>query len=802
MGSFTEETGSVLPVEFISYECEVNQDFKKYLSNHNFEHFGFNYNVVTILGSQSSGKSFFLNSLFGLHFQVMDAKLGHSQTTKGIWAAFVTNDAKAGNKCSLVIDVEGTDSRERGEGRLTFEHRSSLLSLALSDCVIINLWYNSLGNLTSSNYGLLRTVVEANLELLNSTENEDHPKTILLFCVRDWFEEIAPIGMELIHIYIYISAETVKSYVLTKYMTSIWNEISKPEKFKDLSFDSIFNIEIFGLPNAIAKPEIFKSEVESIRNLWETKIRPKSYSRRVPSDGFFLYANNLWKTIMEQDHLDIPSQKEMLSNYRCNEIKNVAIEAVSYEIAQLLSQSQKEVIPDFRISATDVILKAIDTYLLQASRYEKKISSSVANEMIVTLCEKMQPIFDANVGHFTKGLVIKARKLLGDEFMVQTEDKDLQISGKNPLEVWPKFLAKCQKIHENLQGELEGYSREYTLEHTYQDLKIQYTFDIGGVTDYLGVCIKNEIDLERARHLELLKSHLESLCNFSFKNVSSTLLQRNITGEIFSGIINGIIEQNCDNAEKYSESYKGIVGEIKDNEFLCFIRIVVLNNAEENLQRIESAIVDTVVARFESFFQYQEYNGESVPRDWTKASEDILKGSFADSRKDALSIVQAVKDYKPVNISIPQCTIDADHLLYRDFQVKRERISSLPDNIEEKCKSKFYELYRYAQTLQTAGSSLSGWKNVPPLFWLILLILGWNELRAIFRTVFKIQIVLPLLVAFFFLVNWVSTSFLATARFITYLRAILLFQVYCSNPRPDSANVNVHYLMDREHCHP
>lgn len=54
-----------------------------------------------------------LNSLFGTTFPEMDAMQGRSQTTKGVWAA---KDHK-GSK-TLVIDVEGTDSKERGEDRL------------------------------------------------------------------------------------------------------------------------------------------------------------------------------------------------------------------------------------------------------------------------------------------------------------------------------------------------------------------------------------------------------------------------------------------------------------------------------------------------------------------------------------------------------------------------------------------------------------------------------------------------------------------------------------------------------------
>jgi protein SEY1 len=56
-----------------------------------------------------------LNLLFGTKFVMMDEGHGREQTTKGIWMA--RND----DNNILVFDIEGTDSKERGEQRMTFE---------------------------------------------------------------------------------------------------------------------------------------------------------------------------------------------------------------------------------------------------------------------------------------------------------------------------------------------------------------------------------------------------------------------------------------------------------------------------------------------------------------------------------------------------------------------------------------------------------------------------------------------------------------------------------------------------------
>ena len=94
-----------------------------------------NYGAVAIIGCQSSGKSTLLNLVFDTPFEVMDQKKGRQQTTKGIWTSIAQTEP------ILIFDIEGTDSKERGDQRLTFEQTTSLFALAMSDVLLINMWY-------------------------------------------------------------------------------------------------------------------------------------------------------------------------------------------------------------------------------------------------------------------------------------------------------------------------------------------------------------------------------------------------------------------------------------------------------------------------------------------------------------------------------------------------------------------------------------------------------------------------------------------------------------------------------------
>lgn len=127
----------------------TNASLSRYLAQHGMAR-NANYSVVSVLGPQSSGKSTLLNALFGTRFDVMDAAQGRSQTTKGAWAG------KARGRDVVILDMQGTDSREGGEDSKSFERQSALFALAVSDTLVVNLWVHDLGRYNAANLHLLR----------------------------------------------------------------------------------------------------------------------------------------------------------------------------------------------------------------------------------------------------------------------------------------------------------------------------------------------------------------------------------------------------------------------------------------------------------------------------------------------------------------------------------------------------------------------------------------------------------------------------------------------------------------------
>ena len=157
-----DEAGA--PVQVINEEKKFTPDLGSYISSWDLAEAGFNYDVVAVFGSQSTGKSTLLNRLFGTSFDVMD-ETQRRQTTKGIWMC------RGKGMNVMVMDVEGTDGRERGEDQ-DFERKSALFSLASSEVLIVNIWEHQVGLYQGANMGLLKTVFEVNLGLFGSRGSE------------------------------------------------------------------------------------------------------------------------------------------------------------------------------------------------------------------------------------------------------------------------------------------------------------------------------------------------------------------------------------------------------------------------------------------------------------------------------------------------------------------------------------------------------------------------------------------------------------------------------------------------------
>jgi len=108
-------------------------------------------------------------------------------------------------------------------------------------------------------------------------------------------------------------------------MNTIWQGLNKPEQFQHSKAGDFFDFAFVSLPHKLYAEEAFLTQVKQLRRRLVDRHEPDSfwkttYITDIPADGFSEFAKGIWKTIKSNKDLDLPTQKEMLAKYRCDEI--------------------------------------------------------------------------------------------------------------------------------------------------------------------------------------------------------------------------------------------------------------------------------------------------------------------------------------------------------------------------------------------------------------------------------------------------------------------------------------------------
>ncbi|KAF3785806.1 ROOT HAIR DEFECTIVE 3 protein [Nymphaea thermarum] len=361
---------------------------------------GLSYAVVSIMGPQSSGKSTLLNHLFGTNFREMDAFKGRSQTTKGIWLAKCADI----DPCTLIMDLEGTDGRERGEDDTAFEKQSALFALAVSDIVLINMWCHDIGREQAANKPLLKTVFQVMMRLFSPR------KTTLLFVIRDKtktpLENLEPVLREDIH--------------------RIWDTVRKPQAHKDTPLSEFFNVEVVALSSFEMNEEQFKEQVASLRERFFHSIAPGGLAgdRRgvVPASGFAFSAEQIWKVIKENKDLDLPAHKVMVATVRCEEIANEKLSHLSSDKdwCELEESAQLGPVHGFGKKLTAILDACLSGYDMEAIYFDESVRSTKRQQLESRALHLVYPAYQSVLGHL-RSRTLDNFKIVFDQALQQGE---------------------------------------------------------------------------------------------------------------------------------------------------------------------------------------------------------------------------------------------------------------------------------------------------------------------------------------------------------------------------------------------
>ena len=572
-------------LNLILEDLQFNDKFKTFFTDEKFTpEDGKVYQTIGIIGCQSSGKSTLLNHVFNTNFEIMSDDKGRAQTTKGIWVG-LNKEFKV-----IIFDVEGTDSKERGDERFKFEQCSSLFTLAMSDVLMINMWTNDIGRYTASNYGILKVVFEQNLKLF---QQESEKKIIIV--LRDFDSGVDDLSK-------------LKESIMND-MKKIWEEIPKPATFEDKSCSDYFKFEFLTLAHKFYKEEEFNKGIEIIKKRLKREKDDKrtgdnadsifnlvNYDKNVPIDGFYKYCLDIWTSILNNKDLNIPGQKEMLARFKCDEIKLMALNAVEEKINDLELASSTEVLNDFNERANSILKEVLDNYDPLAKNYLAHIYQDVRNTLQTELGNKLYSSFSNQL----KRLIPKYQKEFRNEFEKQLKENE-----------------NFKEISENLK---KKYVKQ--LEEELGKLKVFKEWDTGKESEVIfdeiienqrNICLEEKKEKLLEQFVELIEETIVNKFELITNNFWVEFQQ-----ELFLIVSLNLLAQK----ERLIQLYN-----INDNEYIKFV-----DECEEEIYNKVKALFlnelpefpKTQIDNFKKDFWYDD----GIPKIWNKVPVSDINSAY------------------------------------------------------------------------------------------------------------------------------------------------------------------------------
>ncbi|CAE6489237.1 unnamed protein product [Rhizoctonia solani] len=670
-------------IQIVDENKEFTKELNQQITRWGLGDVGFGYNLVSVFGSQSTGKSTLLNRVFGTTFDVMD-EAQRRQTTKGIWMC------RGQNMSVMVMDVEGTDGRERGEDQ-DFERKSALFSLASSEVLIVNLWEHQVGLYQGANMGLLKTVFEVNLSLFGKSGSSQ--KTMLLFVIRD-----------------HIGATPLAnlSATLQADMQKIWDGLVKPEGLGHAQLTDYFDLTFTTLPHKLLQPDKFEEEVVKLRSRFADRTNPDfvfkpSYHKRIPADGVAHYMEGIWEQVQTNKDLDLPTQQELLAQFRCDEIAAVALSEFDTESKSTRRPIESgKVVEGLGASMGSWKANALSRFDRDASRYHAGVYQRKRADLLVQLDTKLGPLFLGQVKNLHKTCLSSFKKEVLD---------GVKVEGYS-------FADVVGGAREKWEGRFREGAAEALLpetDWTYDEELASLQHEFGVVADQLRAdetkkminsierSVKRNIAEPVALHLSKPRMDMWDQLLKEFKEI---LDKAENTYLIKAKSFNTTDEEN-----------ETCLAALRRRAWLAF-------RAKVDEQTADNVLMGILRTHFEEKFRY---DAAGVPRVWRP--DDDIDGAFRLARDDTLKYIPVYAKVQPqdpsLEFSLPSDT-DSDTLTTEqefDFAASLIVLSATKQ-------ADFNARFRRdadAYYVEAKRSTVSSIAQIPVWMYGVLVVLGWNE---------------------------------------------------------------------------
>jgi len=579
------------------------------------------------------------------------------------------------------------------------------------------------------------------------------PKSLLFFVIRD-----------------HLGTTPLKNLqnTLIQDLSKLWSTISKPKGLENSRIEDYFDFAFVALPHKILQPEKFEEAVtklslrfkegyndpkkQGLLDEADLPIFQPQYHRRIPADGFPAYADGIWDQIVHNKDLDLPTQQELLAQFRCDEISREVLVAFDEEITPLEDKQAEDtrlgkpsVIADLGLvmnAARSLVLKDFET---NASRYHKGVYKRKQTELEGKVDTRLKALSQKQLNAAHKSGVesfsdaVSAAVKSGQKKGASYDFAQIVDSEKK------KALAKFEEDAKSIVIQGASWSN---YEH---ELKV-YRKDLDDVS---GKLRKDEMRRLATRIERWVRSRLDESIGLEFNKLGSGRggsgapehgerppAEKDLWDRVWA-----IFTETVSSAEKRftdrAQSFDASPEEVDVGLWRLRRKSWGVLRAKIDEEVMEGNILLKLRENFEDKFRYDE---AGVPRIWRPT--DDIEGVYTRARESTITVIPLLARFKLSKTSAPPpldawigdapasvTSADEDDLAPIGG-VDDDEGKSLEEEMTVLSDAKQADLLiRFKKTadgvyVEAKRSAIGGITQVPLYFYGLLLALGWNEIVA------------------------------------------------------------------------
>ncbi|KAJ2219842.1 Dynamin-like GTPase that mediates homotypic ER fusion [Coemansia sp. RSA 520] len=497
-------------------------------------------------------------------------------------------------------------------------------------------------------------------------------------------------------------------------MDRIWTGLNKPEGLEDAKLGDYFDLKFSSLPHKLLQPENFEQAALALRSQFvdakssEYVFQPE-YKRRVPADGFPRYAEAVWEKVVSNKDLDLPTQQELLAQYRCDEIAAAALIPFRAAIDALRPRVREgEIVQGLGEVARTARSQALGAFDDQAARYHSEVYAKKRSAFVQTL--------DGELHALALNQVKNALSQAADTFSSQSHKalEKAESSDRSFSVVVGAVRKRVSTWFNDLVDSLTIEGAEWTLAAEVKQLEAM----LDTITAKL-----REAEMERA---------LKQLRRQAQDTLSEAVADRlnNPDEAMWSGVMAGFDAANAEAEQQLRRRMD--MAEVYGGEQRSKLQRALRSGVWEDMVRaLKEEVADQMVllklrSKLEDRFRYDE---AGLPRVW-RPSDDI-DAQFAQARSAAQALLPLFSRIDTsASSTLPQPVSAAVGTFFPPgFDVERSLV--LISASRQRELGKRFGREADALYLEAKRAMVTTQNHVPVWVMVLLVLLGWNEAMTI-----------------------------------------------------------------------